>query len=285
MLIIPAIDLKKSKVVRLLKGRFDKVTLYELNPEETIKDFITKGAKRIHIISLLGARDGKIVEEDCEVIRNLIKVRNIVVVKKCELQLGGGIRRHQEIKQFIELGIDYLIVGTAIVLIQILEVNFTISDVSRAYALANKKFTVEKEIPEPDLLDKLKPEIKERIIVSIDVSRNSVALSGWLVTMPVEPAWIITKLIEKGFSRFMITDTTRDGTLSGIDIEVFSRIIKAVKNSQNREIEFIIGGGISSEKDIETIFNSGLPISGIVTGKALYEQKINLHKLIKKYQT
>ncbi len=127
--------------------------------------------------------------------------------------------------------------------------------------------------------------MKEKIIVSIDVSRNSIALSGWLVTMPVEPAWIITKLIEKGFSKFMITDTTKDGTLSGIDMDVFSKIINKLANLHNRQIEFIIGGGISSEKDVETIVNSGLPVTGVVTGKALYEQKINLHQLIKKYQT
>ncbi|MCX7706207.1 MAG: HisA/HisF-related TIM barrel protein [bacterium] len=284
MLIIPAIDLKKSKVVRLHKGRFDKITIYGLNPEQTIKDFIIKGARRIHIVSLLGARDGKILYEDCEVIKKLVKVRDVVAVERCELQLGGGIRRCKEIKYFLELGIDYLIVGTAIVLVQILEANFTISDISRAYSYADKKFVVEKEIPEPDIIDKLKPEVKEKILVSIDVSRNSVALSGWLVTMPVEPSWIITKLIEKGFSKFMITDTTKDGTLSGIDVEVFSRIINNVKNLQNKKIEFIVGGGISSEKDIETIINSGLPVSGVVTGKALYEQRIDLHQLIKKYQ-
>ncbi len=116
MLIIPAIDLKKSKIVRLHKGRFDRVTSYGLNPEETIRDFITKGAKRIHIVSLLGARDGKILQEDCDVIRNLIKVRNLVAIEKVVLQLGGGIRKHHEIRQFFELGIDYLIIGTAIVL-------------------------------------------------------------------------------------------------------------------------------------------------------------------------
>ncbi|MCM8817545.1 MAG: HisA/HisF-related TIM barrel protein [Candidatus Omnitrophica bacterium] len=284
MLIIPAIDLKKSKVVRLHKGRFDRVTSYGLNPEKIIEDFITKGAKRIHIVSLLGARDGKIIEEDCQVIKNLVKVRNLVAFEKCALQLGGGIRRQQEIRQFLEFGIDYLIVGTAIVLIQILEANFTISDLSKAYAFADKKFIVEREIPEPDLIDKLKPETKEKIIVGIDVSRNSVALSGWLVTMPVEPAWIIKRLIEKGFTRFMITDTTKDGTLTGVDVDVFSRIITKVKDQNDNNIEFIIAGGISSEKDIETIANLNLPISGVVIGKALYEQKINLTQLIKRYQ-
>ncbi len=284
MLIIPAIDLKKSKVVRLHKGRFEQVTSYGLNPENLVKDFIIKGARRVHIVSLLGARDGKILKEDLDVIGNLVRVRNLIATEECAFQLGGGIRRIYEVRQLLELGIDFLIVGTAIVLPQIFEANFTIGDISKAYSLADRKFVVEREIPEPDLIDRLKSDIKNRIIVSVDVSRNSVALSGWVVTIPVEPSWIIAKLIDKGFSKFMITDTTRDGTLSGINIEVFDNIINKVKNQVDKEIEYIIGGGIGSEKDIELIVNSGISISGIVLGKALYEQKIQLHSLIKKYQ-
>lgn len=284
MLIIPAIDLKKSKVVRLHKGKFEHVTSYGVNPEDVIKDFIINGAKRIHIVSLLGAKDGKILKEDIEVVKNLIKIRNLNPVERCTLQLGGGIRRNSEIKQLFDLGIDFLIIGTAIVIPQILETNFTISDIAKAYSLADKKFQVEIEMPEPDLADKLKTEIKNRIIVSIDVSRDSIALSGWQVTLPVEPSWIIKKLVDKNFSRFMITDTTNDGTLSGIDIKVFSHIITSVKKYTDKHLEFIIGGGIASDKDIELIVNSGLPIAGIVIGKALYEQKIHLSSVIRKYQ-
>ncbi|MCM8821195.1 MAG: HisA/HisF-related TIM barrel protein [Candidatus Omnitrophica bacterium] len=284
MLIIPAIDLKKSKVVRLHKGNFENVTSYGLKPENLAKDFIIKGVRRIHIVSLLGAKEGKILEEDLAVIKEIVKIRDFIDSQKCALQLGGGIRKQSEIKQFIELGIDYVIVGTAIVLPQVLEANFTIRDIAGVYARADKKFQVDREIPEPDLIDKLKPEIKERIIVGIDVSRDSVALSGWLVAVPIEPSWVITRLIEKGYLRFIITDTTKDGTLAGIDIEVFSRIINSVKQLPDRKIEFLIAGGIGSEKDIEIIANSGLPVSGVITGKALYEGKIQLHTLIKKYQ-
>ena len=285
MLIIPAIDLKRSKVVRLHKGNFEHVTTYGLKPEILVEDFIIKGAKRIHIVSLLGAKEGKTLEEDLAIIKKIVKIRDLIGPGKCALQLGGGIRKHSEIRQFMELGIDFVIVGTAIVLSQVLEASFTIRDISKAYALADKKFQVDKEIPEPDLINKLKPEIKNRIIVSIDVSRNSIALSGWLVTIPIDPSWLITKLIDKGYRRFMITDTTKDGTLAGIDIELFSRIISNVRQLPDKEIEFLIAGGIASEKDIEIIANSGLPVLGVITGKALYEQKVQLHSLIKKYQT
>jgi len=285
MIIIPAIDLKKSKVVRLYKGKFEQATSYGLDPVDLVKDYILKGARRIHIVSLLGAKEGKILEHDYNVIREMLKMKNLVAGEKCEIQLGGGIRRSHEIKQFFEAGVDYVILGTAIVLPQILEANFSLSDIARAYALADKKFEPVKEIPEPDLMDKINKETKKRIIVSIDVFKNSVALSGWLVTIPVEPSWIIKKLIEKDLTRFMITDTSRDGTLHGVDIEVFEKIIDAVGKFDNSNYELIIGGGIGSEKDVEIIANSGLPISGVVIGKAIYEKKLQIQTLIRKYQT
>jgi len=284
MIIIPAIDLKKSKVVRLYKGKFEKVTSYGLNPEEIVKDFILKGAQRIHVVSLLGAKEGKTLDQDIRVIENMVKMRNLMAIRKCAIQIGGGIRRKDEVKQFFSIGIDYVIIGTAIVLPQILEANFTISDISRAYAFADRKFFVNREIPEPDIMDKISNEIKKRVIVSVDVSRDSVALSGWQVTIPIEPSWVISKLAEKNFSSFMITDTSRDGTLYGIDIDVFARIINKVRKLTAKNLEFIVGGGIGSEQDIEIISQSNLPITGVVIGKALYEQKIDLHAIIKQYQ-
>ncbi len=284
MIIIPAIDLKKSKVVRLHKGRFENVTSYGLNPEDIVRNFILKGAKRIHIVSLLGAKDGKILEEDTSTIKSMVKIRDIMAFEKCEIQVGGGLRKIEQIKTFLGMGIDYLIVGTAIVLPQLLELNFSLSDIAKVYNLADKKFDIEKEMPEPNIIDKMDLNMKKKIIVSIDISRDSVALSGWLVTIPVEPSYVIKKLVEKGFFRFMITDTTRDGTMDGINIEAFSQIINKSNELTEQDLEFIIGGGVASEKDIEDIVESGLPVSGIVIGKALYEQKVQLHTLIKRFQ-
>jgi phosphoribosylformimino-5-aminoimidazole carboxamide ribotide isomerase len=284
MIIIPAIDLKKSKVVRLHKGRFENVTSYGLNPEDIVRNFILKGAKRIHIVSLLGAKDGKILEEDTSTIKSMVKIRDIMAFEKCEIQVGGGLRKIEQIKTFLGMGIDYLIVGTAIVLPQLLELNFSLSDIAKVYNLADKKFDIEKEMPEPNIIDKMDLNMKKRIIVSIDISRDSVALSGWLVTIPVEPSYVIKKLVEKGFFRFMITDTTRDGTMDGINIEAFSQIINKSNELTEQDLEFIIGGGVASEKDIEDIVESGLPVSGVVIGKALYEQKVQLHTLIKRFQ-
>ncbi len=284
MIIIPAIDLKKSKVVRLHKGKFEHTTSYGIEPEDIVKDFVFKGARRIHIVSLLGAKSGKILEEDTHTIEKMVRIRDIAAFGKCEIQLGGGLRRIQEITKFFNMGIDYLIMGTAIILPQLLELNFSLSDIARAYNLADIRFDADKEIPEPDIMDRMTPEMKKKIIISIDVSRSSVALSGWLVTIPLEPSYVIKKLVEKGFSKFMITDTTRDGTLNGINIETFSHLINKSMELAGENIEFIIGGGVGSQQDIETIVESKIPVFGVVIGKALYEQKVQLHTLIKKFQ-
>lgn len=284
MIIIPAIDLKKSKVVRLYKGKFEYVTSYGTNPEDLIKDFILKGAVRIHIVSLLGARNGKIFEEDTSAIERMVRIRNIMSFKKCEIQLGGGLRTIEEIKKFFDIEIDYLILGTAIVLPQLLELNISLRDIAKAYKLADKPFSTDKEMPEPDIIDRINPEMKKKIIVSIDISRGSIALSGWIVTIPVEPSYIIKKLVEKGFSRFMITDTERDGTMDGINIETFSQVIEKSMELTGMDIEFIIGGGIGSQQDIEIIAESKIPVFGVVIGRALYEQKVQLHTLIKRFQ-
>jgi len=87
MIIIPAIDLKKSKVVRLYQGDFEKVTSYTGDPVDLVKDFITKGARRIHVICLMGAKDGKIYQEDEETIRKIIETRN-VFASHCEYRLA-----------------------------------------------------------------------------------------------------------------------------------------------------------------------------------------------------
>jgi len=83
MIIIPAIDLKKSKVVRLYKGKFEQATSYGLDPVDLVKDYILKGARRIHIVSLLGAKEGKILEHDYNVIREMLKMKNLVAGENC----------------------------------------------------------------------------------------------------------------------------------------------------------------------------------------------------------
>jgi len=283
MIIIPAIDLKKSQVVRLTKGRFEETTSYGEKPEFLVREFIARGVIRIHVVVLLGARDGKILEEDATAIGRIIQMRDILKKGSCILQMGGGIRRMTEIRSYLDAGIDLLVISTALMLPLVMECGFSMSDIRRFYRSGNRQFNLAEDLPEVDLIDQLDGPTKDKIIVGVDIAGSETALSGWMVTVPLRPSYVINRMAEKGFSRFMLTDVSRDGTLEGVNLERFSEIFDGVSKNV-AGLEFIIAGGISGDQDIARIKDSGLPITGVVIGKALYEKKVELHQLLRKYQ-
>ncbi|MCL5408606.1 MAG: HisA/HisF-related TIM barrel protein [Candidatus Omnitrophica bacterium] len=283
MIIIPAIDLKKNEIVRLCQGKFEKSTSYPDNPVNLVKEFIVKGAKRIHVICLLGAKDGKIEKDEERIIQKIIETRNIFG-HHCGIQLGGGIRRIEEIEYFFNLGIDYLIISTGIILPFILESGFSIGDIKLFYQRGGKKFEQQKELPEIDLLNKLDSDIKKKIIVGVDFYNNHVALSGWQVLVPLQPSYIINKFIDKGFEQFILTDVSRDGTMEGIDIPGLKDIFENISGEKILNQKFFIAGGIKNEIDVQNIHESNIPVFGVVIGKALYETFFDLKQVIKQFQ-
>ena len=283
MLIIPAIDIKKDKIVRLYKGKFEKVSLYEIDPEELVRDFITKGAKRLHIVLLGGAKNGIASKKEMEILERIIKIRDSHGRHSCEIQLGGGIRRYSEIEYLFEKGIDYLILGTALLIPFILESGYSLGDIKLFYQRVGKFFDKEREVPEFELIEKLSRDVKERIIVAIDYKDDEIGLSGWEVTVPLLPEYTIESFKNKGFKRFLLTDIERDGTLQGIEETRLFEILKKV-SYMGEKPEIIVSGGISGEKDIEVLTNYQYPPDGIVIGKAIYQGQINLRKIITRYQ-
>jgi len=284
MLIIPAIDLKKGEVVRLYKGRFDKISYYEVEIEKLVRDYLKAGAKRLHIVLLYGAKTGEIEKEEVEKIKKILEVRKINNKEDCEVQIGGGIRTNSQIQKFLELGINYLIIGTAFLIPLALSEGFSLQDLKFYYQRSGKNFEMEKEVPEFELVDWLEPSIKEKIIISVDYSGDETALSGWEVTLPLKPSYVIKKFIEKGFKRFLITSIESDGTLEGVDIENVGRILKEISSFKENIKEIIVAGGISKEEDISLLNSLKYKPTGIIIGKALYQKKIDLKNVIEKYQ-
>ncbi|MGB9678111.1 MAG: HisA/HisF-related TIM barrel protein, partial [Candidatus Ratteibacteria bacterium] len=228
MLIIPAIDLKKGEIVRLYKGRFDKISYYDVKIENVVKEYLRAGAKRIHIVFLYGAKTGEIGEEEIDRIKNIIEIKKINNRSDCEIQVGGGIRKKKQIEKFLNLGVNYIIIGTVFLIPLVLSEGYSIQDIRFFYQKCGKNLDVEKEIPEFELIDWLEPEIKEKIIISVDYVGDETALSGWEVTLPLKPCYVIKRFIEKGFKRFLITSIESDGTLEGIDFKNISRIMKEI---------------------------------------------------------
>ena len=237
MLVIPAIDLKDGKVVRLLQGRFEEFTVYSHDPVETAKTWQKESARRLHIVDLDGARTGEV--------KNLTTIRQIVETCTVPIQFGGGLRTREDIASILSIGAKWAILGT------------------RAYEDLNFVKEIIAEFP-------------EQIIVSIDVKYKKVATHGWAETSNIEDVELIRKLQEVGAQSFIYTDISRDGTLAGSNIEEIKRVL------QETGASIFYSGGISTLVDIEklrALESQGL--AGIIIGKALYENKLHLIRVIK----
>lgn len=191
MLIIPAIDIKNGKCVRLHQGEMDKVKIYSSHPADIAQEFEKYGAEIIHIVDLDGAAEGKVV--------NLKAISQIIKAIKIPVQLGGGIRNKETIDEVLNLGIKRVILGTSII-------------------IRNDVF-----------LRCLFEEYGEKIICGIDAREGKVAISGWKEITEIEATNLSQKLEKLGAKRIIYTDIKRDGMLSGPNYEEISNIANTVK--------------------------------------------------------
>ena len=235
MKIFPAIDIKDGKCVRLTKGDFDQIKIYSEDPVKQIEDFLIYGFKNIHIVDLDGALAGKLV--------NFKIIKKIILKHKINLQVGGGIRDLESIKQLVDVGVEKIILGTA--------------------AINDKLF-----------LESACKQFTNKIALAIDVRNKKIALSGWKDQTEIDALDFIKMIENYGVSRLIYTDINRDGTNLGANIQESLSVAKRTK------IPLIISGGVSSIGDVKKIINcKEKNIEGIIVGKAIYEKKIDLKKL------
>jgi phosphoribosylformimino-5-aminoimidazole carboxamide ribotide isomerase len=235
--IIPAIDIINGSCVRLFKGDYKKISQYSTDPILVAKKWESLGASWIHIIDLDGAREGKPV--NFEIAFNIKKNTNLKV------EYGGGIRKIEDINLLLNMGIDKIIIGTK----AIEDFDFLVN----ATGLANNK-----------------------VIVSIDFNEKGIVLKrGWLLNSDYNFYDFGEKLFKTGILEVIITDTSRDGTLKGININIIRDFI--VKTN----LKVYVAGGINSIEDIIKLKKiEEIGIKGAIIGKALYENKIDLKKAI-----
>jgi phosphoribosylformimino-5-aminoimidazole carboxamide ribotide isomerase len=234
MLIIPAIDLKDGRCVRLLQGRADAVTVYSDRPEDVAKRWQELGAKVIHVVDLDGAFSG--TQKNIEGIKS---IRRAVSV---DIELGGGIRDMERIEMLLGLGINRVILGTV-------------------------------AIERPELVKEASRRFPCRIIVGIDAKDGLVAVKGWVEVTSVKAKELALKMEGYGAWGIIYTDISRDGMLTGPNIEAIREMVEAVN------IPVIASGGVSSIDDIKRLKEiKGL--WGVITGKALYTGAIDLKEAI-----
>jgi len=240
MIIIPAIDLIDGKCVRLKEGKFDQKKEYTGSPVDAAKIFKASGAKRIHIVDLDGAKTGSSVNR--KIIKKIKKETDLII------ETGGGIRKEDDIKELLDSGIDYLILGT------ILVENFS-------------------------LVEKWTDKYKNQLIAGIDVKNNFIKTHGWEKNEKITAIPFGKKIKNIGIKTAVFTDISKDGMLKGANIEDTKNF--ALKTGLN----VILSGGITDESDIKKVYEiQEAGIIGIIIGKAYYEGKINLENIIKKYQ-
>lgn len=232
MIVIPAIDLKQGKCVRLRQGRMDDDTVYGNDPAAMAKSFVAQGAERIHVVDLDGAFSGKP--------ENLAAVRAIRRAVDVEVELGGGIRDEETARRLLDEGLDYVILGTA--------------------ALEN-----------PALVGKLSAIWPGKVLVGIDAKDGMVAVRGWADVSTVKATDLAARLSAEGAAGFIFTDIERDGMQTGVNVEATANFARAARG------QVIASGGVKDIGDIKRLIDrEGDGITGVITGRAIYEGTLDL---------
>jgi phosphoribosylformimino-5-aminoimidazole carboxamide ribotide isomerase len=187
--IIPAIDLRNGKCVRLFQGDYEKETVFSANPVLMALRWQSEGARRLHIVDLDGAAKGEP--------SNLEAIEDIIAAIDIPVQVGGGIRSIETIEQLFATGVERAIMGTV---------------------------AVEK----PDLVKEACQRFSDRIIISIDAKDRMVATRGWLQKSTTTASELASKMIELGVTRFIYTDISRDGTLTSPNFEAIAELLSQV---------------------------------------------------------
>ncbi len=237
MYILPAIDIKDGKCVRLYKGDFAQTTVYHENPAEVALQWQSKGAKYLHLVDL----DGAIVGEP----KNINVVKEILQAVKIPVEIGGGIRSLETIAMYLNAGIDRVILGTA-----------AVKDPNLA-RIACEEFG------------------KERIVLGLDAKNGYIATEGWLETSGVTAIELALRMKELGIIRIIYTDISKDGTLTGVNVQATKELAEATG------MHVIASGGVASIADIKALLEvSAKGIEGVIVGKAIYTGSLVLEEAL-----
>ena len=237
MKIFPAIDIKDKKCVRLVKGDFDNKTEYNISPIDQATKYKDHGFKNLHIVDLDGALTGKTV--------NLDIIKEIVGKHDLKIEVGGGLRTLDSIRNYIDAGVEKVILGSA--------------------AIKNKEF-----------LKEACTKFNNKIALGLDVKDGHLSISGWKENLNIKAADFLDEVNEFGISRLIFTDINRDGTKGSPNFE------ETIKIAEKCKCPVIISGGVSSLQDIKKAKElSNKNIEGIIVGKAIYDGDIKLDELAK----
>lgn len=238
MQLYPAIDMKNGQCVRLRQGAFKDITIYSDAPEKVAAHWQEKGAAFLHLVDLDGALAGYSVNE--EVIRRIADTVSIPI------EIGGGIRSKEAVERMLDLGVRRVIIGT-------------------------------KAAEHPEFLrDMVRTFGEEAIVAGVDAKDGMVAVEGWEKVSSLTASDLCLTMKEYGVRHIVYTDISRDGMLSGPNVEATRKL------TEETGLDIIASGGVSCMEDLKCLHEAG--IRGAIIGKALYENRIDLAEAVRLYE-
>ncbi len=236
MIIFPAIDMRGGKCVRLLKGDFQQETVFSDHPAEMARKWQEQGAEYLHLVDLDGALAG--TSQNMETVKEILKAVEIPT------ELGGGIRTMEQIDSILEMGVTRVILGSV-------------------------------AVRDPELVKEACRNYGNRIVVGIDAKDGIVAVDGWGVSSNMKAEELAKEMAEVGVRTIIYTDISRDGTLTGVNVEATAALAKA------GGISVVASGGVKSIDDIIALMpyeKDG--IEGVIVGKSIYTGSLDLAQAI-----
>ena len=232
--LIPAIDIINGQCVRLTKGDYNQKTVYNDSPSLVAHEFEKIGFKRLHVVDLDGAKSKHIVNSQA--------LHQITSETQLQVDFGGGIKTDEDIETAFANGAKMVTVGSV--------------------AVTN-----------PDLfISWMEKYGAEHMILGADVRNGKISINGWKEDSTEDLLPFLQKYIDAGVRNVLCTEISKDGTLQGPAIELYSQVMEAYP-----QLHLIASGGVSCMADIQALNQAGIP--AVVFGKAIYEGKINLKEL------
>ena len=232
MLLIPAIDLKGGRCVRLVQGDMERDTVYSDDPVKMAVKWAEAGARRLHLVDLDGAFEGSPINH--HVIHQIAEELPTI-----DIQVGGGIRDEDTIQSYLDAGVRYVILGT-------------------------------KAVTAPHFVSDVCIEFPGHIMVGLDVRNGKVAIDGWSKLSKHDALDIAQRFESDGVEAIIYTDIGRDGMMEGLNVEATAALARELK------IPVYASGGVTNLDDIRRLSRvSKDGVSGAITGKALYEGKLD----------
>ncbi len=238
MLIIPAIDIKDGHCVRLKQGDMNDATVFSEDPAEMARHWLSLGAKRLHLVDLNGAVAGKPKNE--AVIKKIVDG----LAGNLPIQLGGGIRDMDTIERYLDMGVSFVIIGTA-------------------------------AVKNPGFLQDACAAFSGHVIVALDAKDGKVAVEGWSKMTGHDVVDLAKKFEDYGVEAIIYTDIGRDGMLSGVNVDATLKLARELR------IPVIASGGLTHLKDVEELCKLEFEgISGVITGRAIYEGTLDFKQAV-----